>query len=172
MFNLYIGEGLLSARGNSLAEKRSRSAARQLRDRWRMKTWFNLTAPDMFDRASLGETMSDEPGKLVGRRTIVSHQDLSGDYSKAHVKLTFEVYAVKGNDALTRFIGHDFRKTTSSVWPGGAGRRSTGSSTSRRRTATSSVSNPSRSPRRGSRRPRRRRSARSWARSWTSTPRR
>jgi len=75
-----------------------------------MKTWFNLTAPDMFDRASLGETMSDEPGKLVGRRTIVSHQDLSGDYSKAHVKLTFEVYAVKGNDALTRFIGHDFRK--------------------------------------------------------------
>jgi small subunit ribosomal protein S3Ae len=64
----------------------------------------------MFNRAPLGETMSDEPEKLVGRRTIVSHQDLSGDYSKAHVKLVFEVYAIKGNDALTRFIGHDFRK--------------------------------------------------------------
>ncbi len=75
-----------------------------------MKAWYNLTAPDMFNRASLGETLSDEPEKLVGRKTVVSHQDLSGDYSKAHVKLAFEVYAIKGNDALTRFIGHDFRK--------------------------------------------------------------
>ncbi|MCI0497659.1 MAG: 30S ribosomal protein S3ae [Thermoplasmata archaeon] len=93
-----------------MAEKKGRTAARQVRDRWKMKNWYNIQAPEMFERASLGETLSDENGKIMGRKTIVSFQDLTGDYAKAHIKITFEVYAVKGNDAITRFVGHDFRK--------------------------------------------------------------
>lgn len=93
-----------------MAEKRSRTMARQARDRWRTKTWYNIMAPDMFDRASLGETMADVPEKLIGRKTIVSFQDLTGDYSDGHIKLKFVIHEVKGNDALTRFVGHDFRK--------------------------------------------------------------
>jgi len=64
----------------------------------------------MFDRASLGETMANVPEKLIGRKTIVSFQDLTGDYSDGHIKLKFVIHEVKGNDALTRFVGHDFRK--------------------------------------------------------------
>lgn len=93
-----------------MAEKRSRTMARQARDRWRTKTWYNIMAPDMFDRASLGETMANVPEKLIGRKTIVSFQDLTGDYSDGHIKLKFVIHEVKGNDALTRFVGHDFRK--------------------------------------------------------------
>ncbi|HID74218.1 MAG TPA: 30S ribosomal protein S3ae [Thermoplasmata archaeon] len=93
-----------------MAEKRSRTMARQARDRWRTKTWYNIMAPDMFDRASLGETMANVPEKPIGRKTIVSFQDLTGDYSDGHIKLKFVIHEVKGNDALTRFVGHDFRK--------------------------------------------------------------
>jgi small subunit ribosomal protein S3Ae len=68
-----------------------------------------MIAPDMFNRVSVGETLADDPSKLIGRTTVVTLQDLTGDYSKGHVKLHFQIYEIKGSDALTRFIGHDMR---------------------------------------------------------------
>lgn len=90
-----------------MAEKKSRAAARKVKDRWRAKVWYNLLAPEMFDRQPLGETPSDDPSKLVGRVTEVTVQDLTGDFSKMHIKLQFRVHQVNGQDALTQFIGHD-----------------------------------------------------------------
>ena len=89
------------------AEKKSRAAARKIKDKWKAKVWYNLLAPEMFNKQLLGETPSDTPDKLVGRVTEVTVQDLTGDFSKMHIKLLFRVNHVQGQDALTQFIGHD-----------------------------------------------------------------
>jgi small subunit ribosomal protein S3Ae len=90
-----------------MAEKKSRAAARKIKDKWKAKVWYNLLAPEMFNKQLLGETPTDEPGKLVGRVTEVTVQDLTGDFSKMHIKLQFRVHQVQGQDALTQFVGHD-----------------------------------------------------------------
>src|SRR5947209_16358311 len=90
-----------------MAEKKSRAAARKIKDKWKAKVWYNLLAPEMFNKQLLGETPTDTPDKLVGRVTEVTVQDLTGDFSKMHIKLQFRVNAVQGQDALTQFVGHD-----------------------------------------------------------------
>jgi small subunit ribosomal protein S3Ae len=90
-----------------MAEKKSRAAARKIKDKWKAKVWYNLLAPEMFNKQMLGETPTDTPDKLMGRVTEVTVQDLTGDFSKMHIKLAFRVSAVQGQDALTQFVGHD-----------------------------------------------------------------
>src|SRR6266545_6423359 len=90
-----------------MAEKKSRAAARKIKDKWKAKVWYNLLAPEMFNKQLLGETPTDTPDKLVGRVTEVTVQDLTGDFSKMHIKLAFRVNQVQGQDALTQFVGHD-----------------------------------------------------------------
>ncbi|MFQ6060915.1 MAG: 30S ribosomal protein S3ae [Thermoplasmata archaeon] len=87
--------------------KKSRAAARKLKDKWKAKNWYNLIAPDMFDRALMGETLSSDPERLIGRVSEITVQDLTGDFSRMHIKLQFKIHDVKGMDAHTRFIGHD-----------------------------------------------------------------
>ncbi len=89
------------------AEKKSRAAARQIKDKWKAKVWYNLLAPERFNKQLLGETPTDTPDKLIGRIAEVTVQDLTGDFSKMHIKLLFRVNQVQGQDALTQFVGHD-----------------------------------------------------------------
>src|SRR5213592_3161124 len=86
--------------------KKTRTSARKIKDRWKAKGWYNLLAPEMFNRQVLGETVADESGKVMGRIAEVTVQDLTGDFSKMHIKLHFKVHQIQGQDALTQFVGH------------------------------------------------------------------
>jgi len=86
--------------------KKTRTSARKIKDRWKAKGWYNILAPEMFNKQLLGETVADESGKIVGRIAEVTVQDLTGDFSKMHIKLHFKVHHVQGQDALTQFVGH------------------------------------------------------------------
>jgi small subunit ribosomal protein S3Ae len=88
------------------AKKTSRTTTRKVKDKWRSKEWYRVLAPDMFNNTQIAETLSDEREKVVGRVTEVTMQDLTGDFSKMHIKLLFKVDEVNGFDAHTRFIGH------------------------------------------------------------------
>ena len=61
----------------------------------------------MFNRAKIAEALSDEPDKLIGRITEVTVQDITGDFSKMHLKMAFKIDDVRGMDAYTTFVGHD-----------------------------------------------------------------
>ena len=86
--------------------KKTRTSARKIKDRWKAKGWYNLLAPEMFNKQLLGETVADDAGKLKDRIAEVTVQDLTGDFSKMHIKLHFKVHHVQGQDALTEFVGH------------------------------------------------------------------
>ena len=86
--------------------KKTRTSARKIKDRWKAKGWYNILAPEMFNKQLLGETVADDVGKLKGRIAEVTVQDLTGDFSKMHIKLHFKVHHIQGQDALTQFVGH------------------------------------------------------------------
>jgi small subunit ribosomal protein S3Ae len=93
-----------------LAEKKKtapKAASRKVKDRWKAKEWYKLHAPMMFNQVQLGETPSADPASLIGRTTEVTVHDLTGDFSKMHVKLKFRVDDVRGFEAHTIFIGQD-----------------------------------------------------------------
>jgi small subunit ribosomal protein S3Ae len=90
-----------------LAQKKpGRGAARKVKDKWRSKEWYRILAPDMFNSTQIAETLSDETDKVIGRVTEVTMQDLTGDFSKMHIKLQFRIHEISGLDAHTRFVGH------------------------------------------------------------------
>ncbi|TXT56897.1 MAG: 30S ribosomal protein S3Ae [Candidatus Thorarchaeota archaeon] len=86
---------------------RSRQAART-RDKWREKVWYNIIAPDYFDNKPIGETPAGDPSLLVGRTVQPTLYDITGDFDKIHVKLTFKILEVSGQDAKTVFHGHEW----------------------------------------------------------------
>jgi len=90
-----------------MAKQQARTSARKVKDKWKAKGWFNLLAPEMFNRQVIGETPAEEPSKVMGRVTEVTVQDLTGDFSKMHIKLHFRVADVRGTEAHTQFVGHD-----------------------------------------------------------------
>jgi len=82
-------------------------AASRSKDKWKSKVWYDVMAPDMFNRQKVAETLADEPEKLIGRVAKVTVQDITGDFSKMHIKMSFKVNDVRGTEAHTYFIGHD-----------------------------------------------------------------
>jgi len=84
-----------------------RAAAKKVKDKWRAKEWYKIYAPDMFSKMQLGETPSETPEGVMGRITEATVQDLTGDFSKMHIKIKFKVKDVRGLDAHTTFYGHD-----------------------------------------------------------------
>ncbi len=84
-----------------------RAAAKKVKDKWRAKEWYKIYAPDMFSKMQLGETPSDSAEGVMGRITEATVQDLTGDFSKMHIKIKFRVTDVRGLDAHTMFVGHD-----------------------------------------------------------------
>ena len=84
-----------------------RATAKKVKDRWRAKEWYKIYAPDMFSKMQLGETPGDVPENVMGRVTEATVQDLTGDFSKMHIKIKFRVTDVRGLDAFTVFAGHD-----------------------------------------------------------------
>ncbi|HIH01795.1 TPA: 30S ribosomal protein S3ae, partial [Thermoplasmata archaeon] len=87
--------------------QKARATAKKVKDRWRAKEWYKVYAPDMFSRMQLGETPADSPDNVMGRITEATVQDLTGDFSKMHIKLKFKVHDVRGFEAHTMFAGHD-----------------------------------------------------------------
>ncbi|WP_456367217.1 30S ribosomal protein S3ae [Thermococcus sp.] len=93
------------ARGNP---RRKTAAAK---DKWKMKEWYVVYAPEFFGSKEIGLTPADEPEKVVGRVIETTLKDLTGDFTKGHVKLYFQVHEVKGQNAYTKFKGHTLARS-------------------------------------------------------------
>ena len=88
-------------------KKVSRTAVKKVKDKWKAKQWYMVRAPPMYNATQIAETLSDEQEKLIGRVAEATLQDLTGDFSKMHVKMRFKVAAVRGNECATKFAGHE-----------------------------------------------------------------
>jgi small subunit ribosomal protein S3Ae len=90
-----------------MAGKKTKGTSRKIKDKWKAKEWYKVLAPRMFNEIEIGETPSAESSYLIGRTAEVTVHDLTGDFSKMHIKLRFKIADVDGHSARTTFIGHD-----------------------------------------------------------------
>jgi len=74
------------------------------------KRWYDLIAPEQFDRTELGSTFADEPDKVHGRTVEVTLGDITGDQGENNTKLTFKVTDVSSDAAYTEFIKHELAR--------------------------------------------------------------
>ena len=78
-----------------------------MKDKWKAKEWYAVLAPKMFGDVKAGDTVSDDPVKLLGRRVEMTVDELTGRLIKnSNLKLLLEIYEVDHANAYTRFIGH------------------------------------------------------------------
>ena len=74
------------------------------------KRWYELLAPEQFDRATLGETLAEEPPQVVGRTITTTLGELTGDSSANNTKLTFKVTDVGSDTAYTEFVTYELTR--------------------------------------------------------------
>ncbi len=87
----------------------ARKAAKKV-DAFRAKNWYQVLAPAEFNRANIGETLADEPEKMMGRIMESTLGDITGDWAKQNTKMIFKVVEIGGNNAYTTFMGHEMTK--------------------------------------------------------------
>jgi len=90
-----------------MAKRVTTREAKKMKDKWKAKEWYTIIAPTMFNRTKIGETLADDPDKLMGRTIDVTLSDLTGDYKYMHIKLRFKIVDHSTSEAYTRFLGHD-----------------------------------------------------------------
>lgn len=71
------------------------------------KQWYKVIGPEMFGRTPVGETISNDPSRIVGRVIETTLGELTNNFSKQNTKLKFRVDRVAGDSAYTKFVGHE-----------------------------------------------------------------
>ncbi|MCA6214698.1 MAG: small subunit ribosomal protein S3Ae [Thermococcaceae archaeon] len=94
-----------------MARANPRKVAAAARDKWKLKNWYIVYAPEFFGSKEIGLTPADDPEKVKGRVIETTLKDLTGDFTKGHVKLYFQIYDVKGQNAYTKFKGHKLARS-------------------------------------------------------------
>ncbi|MCD6127252.1 MAG: 30S ribosomal protein S3ae [Methanomicrobia archaeon] len=71
------------------------------KDPWKLKKWYSVYAPKIFGNQKIADIPATEPEQLIGRVIETTLRDLTGDFTKTHVKLFFKITDVKGESAYT-----------------------------------------------------------------------
>ena len=78
---------------------------RSVSKRNQQKRWYTVLAPEQFDRAELGETLADEPEKVLERTIQTTLGDITdAQGGESNLKLTFQVTDVGSDSAYTEFV--------------------------------------------------------------------
>ena len=90
--------------------KKKETQSRRVIDKFSLKTWYTVHAPEMFGSEEIAETPAADADLLINRTLKTTMMDLTGDYKKMHVKLTFKIDKTKGDHAYTQFYGHEYTR--------------------------------------------------------------
>ncbi|MGA9387929.1 MAG: 30S ribosomal protein S3ae [Candidatus Bathyarchaeia archaeon] len=86
------------------------SKTKKVRDKWRSKTWYMVTAPPYFGNTELGSVPAAETEKLIGRTIDATLYDVTGDFAHQYLKMYFQINEVDGKTAHTIFKGHEYSR--------------------------------------------------------------
>lgn len=74
---------------------------------WKAKSWFKVHVPDNLGKAYIGDTIANDAESVVGRIMTATLGEITNDYAKQHVKMSFKIENVTGDSAYTEFVGHE-----------------------------------------------------------------
>lgn len=76
-------------------------------DTWKKKVWYEILAPKAFGEVKIGKTLAGDPADIKGRVIRSNMMQLTGDFSKQHIKMDFRLSDVDtgAKTVHTEFIG-------------------------------------------------------------------
>lgn len=80
----------------------------RIRDKWRMKEWYEVYTPSYFGELNIASIPCSGPDKLAGRVVESTLYEITGDFSHQSIKLYFLVREVKGTRVDTLLKGHEY----------------------------------------------------------------
>ncbi len=80
----------------------------RIRDKWRMKEWYQVFTPSYFGELNIANIPCADPSKLVGRVVESTLYEITGDFSHQSIKLYFLAKEVKGEKIETILKGHEY----------------------------------------------------------------
>jgi len=83
-------------------------AAKKVRDKWRVKEWYDVYAPAYFGEKMVASVPCSDPSKLIGRVVETTLYDITNDFSHQSQKLYFLAVNVKGRRVETVLKGHEY----------------------------------------------------------------
>ncbi|AWR97263.1 30S ribosomal protein S3ae [Acidianus sulfidivorans JP7] len=88
---------------------KSRSTS-SIRDKWKLKKWYNIISPKLFGEVSLGSTPAFDATSTIGRKIETTLYDLTGDFSLVYVHLYFKINKNDSDKLFTMFYGHELSR--------------------------------------------------------------
>ncbi len=76
-------------------------------DPWKLKRWYKIIAPRIWDEKEVGETAASDEKLLYGRTVEIPASMLTGSIGHAHYILWFQIEQVVGSEARTWFKGYE-----------------------------------------------------------------
>jgi small subunit ribosomal protein S3Ae len=73
-------------------------------DKWKMKKWFSVYAPAVFNDIVVGEMPANDDKSALGRRVVVSMDVLTKNPAHAYTNVVLKVVDVKGDAAHTKVV--------------------------------------------------------------------
>lgn len=73
-------------------------------ENWKMKKWFSVYAPKVFNDALVGEMPANDEKSVIGRNIVVGLDSLTRNPSNAYAAVTLKVTDVNGSAAHTKLV--------------------------------------------------------------------
>ncbi len=88
-----------------MARKKGR---RKVVDKWKLKKWYSVVAPQEFEGKELAQIVSSNPANLVNRIVRVPLSDMTGKMNRynLYTNVKLRVKEVAGNNAKSEIVGH------------------------------------------------------------------
>jgi len=83
-------------------------ATRKVRDKWRLKEWYDVYSPSYFGELVVASVPVEDPGSLIGRVVETTLYDITNDFAHQSIKLYFLIVNSKDHRAETILKSHEY----------------------------------------------------------------
>jgi len=83
-------------------------ATRKVRDKWRLKEWYDIYSPTYFGENVVASIPCENPANVLGRVVETTLYDITNDFAHQSIKLYFLVVNLKEHRAQTILKSHEY----------------------------------------------------------------
>ncbi|MGA2460436.1 MAG: 30S ribosomal protein S3ae [Candidatus Bathyarchaeia archaeon] len=83
-------------------------ATRKVRDKWRLKEWYDVYSPSYFGEMVVASIPCEDPSAIIGRVVETTLYDITNDFAHQSIKLYFLVVNTKEHRAETILKSHEY----------------------------------------------------------------
>lgn len=83
-------------------------ATRKVRDKWRLKEWYDVYSPPYFGENIVASIPCEIPSAIIGRVVETTLYDITNDFAHQSIKLYFLVVNAKDHNAQTILKSHEY----------------------------------------------------------------